>query len=254
MDKEEYKRQNEQRHKRKDAKSFGNRWFGWWKTPSDRFAALIALFTAVLAGVAYFQLSAMRSTDEATHALAEAALKQAKAASDQANAALTALRPYMSYELSLRKVDDFNQAIEPDVVPASALLDVKFTNHGNMAAKIVGVYLSYAVEPSLPIPRLIPELYEGVLPSQTLLLFNKPLSIWPEGFLIELNEKQQGALEEGTKKLWVYGNLVFTNYVHADAKDGPQPWLFARRYRFKSEGRKRPGFTHDDVPIAYYER
>jgi hypothetical protein len=65
MDKEEYKRQNEERNKKNNKKSFRERWFGWWKTPSDRFAALIALFTAVLAGVAYFQLSAMRSTDDA---------------------------------------------------------------------------------------------------------------------------------------------------------------------------------------------
>jgi hypothetical protein len=65
MDKKEYKRQNEERDKKNNKKSFGENWFGWWKTPSDRFAALIALFTAVLAAVAYFQLSAMRSTDDA---------------------------------------------------------------------------------------------------------------------------------------------------------------------------------------------
>jgi hypothetical protein len=64
MNKEEYKRQNEERDKKNDAQSFRERWFGWWKTPSDRFAALIALFTAVLAFVAWRQLAAMRSADD----------------------------------------------------------------------------------------------------------------------------------------------------------------------------------------------
>jgi hypothetical protein len=56
MDKEEYQRQNEQRNEQKKAKSFRERWFGWWKNPSDRFAFFIAIFTAVLAVVAYCQL------------------------------------------------------------------------------------------------------------------------------------------------------------------------------------------------------
>jgi hypothetical protein len=95
MNKEEYKRQNEQRDKRRNAKLFDERavqerledsrgwrsqigsWFEWWRVPSDRFAALIALFTAVLSVVAYFQLTAMRSTDEATHTAAEAAKRAA---------------------------------------------------------------------------------------------------------------------------------------------------------------------------------
>jgi hypothetical protein len=65
MDKEEYKRQNKERDEKKNVKRFSERWFKWWNVPSDRFAALIALFTAVLAVVAYFQLKAMRHTDEA---------------------------------------------------------------------------------------------------------------------------------------------------------------------------------------------
>jgi hypothetical protein len=84
MDKEEYRRHNEERNKRSDAKSFREKWFGWWKIPSDRFAALIALFTAVLAGVAYFQLKAMRSTDDAIHHQLEIMQGQLKiAANDQ---------------------------------------------------------------------------------------------------------------------------------------------------------------------------
>jgi hypothetical protein len=65
MDKEEYKRQNEERDTKKKTKSFRERWFGWWKTPSDRFAFFIALFTLALAVESYFQLDAMRHTDAA---------------------------------------------------------------------------------------------------------------------------------------------------------------------------------------------
>jgi hypothetical protein len=74
MNKEEYKRQTERRNERLQAieseRSWRGKfrgWFKWWWTPSDRFAFFIALFTAALALVAYFQLSAMRSTDEAIH-------------------------------------------------------------------------------------------------------------------------------------------------------------------------------------------
>ena len=39
----------------------------WWHTPSDRFAALIALSTIALVVVAAFQLNAMNRTDDAIH-------------------------------------------------------------------------------------------------------------------------------------------------------------------------------------------
>src|ERR1700693_1722761 len=38
---------------------------GWWNTPADRFGFFVAAFTAARVVVAYFQLGAMRHTDEA---------------------------------------------------------------------------------------------------------------------------------------------------------------------------------------------
>jgi hypothetical protein len=102
MDKEEYKRQNEERDKKKNAQSFRQRWFGWWKTPSDRFAALIALFTAVLALVAYCQLGAMRSTDEAIHT-------QLEIMQGQLNEMQIAKRPSVSFhEVEFQTAPDSN--------------------------------------------------------------------------------------------------------------------------------------------------
>jgi len=123
MDKEEYKRQNETRDKKKNADSFRERWFGWWKTPSDRFAALIALFTGVLALVAYFQLSAMRSTDEGTRIAADAAKKSADVAE---RTLLDLQRPYIF-------VDDPQFLRSPIQNPHSfdpAEVGYKFRNYG----------------------------------------------------------------------------------------------------------------------------
>ena len=80
MNRHEYKRQNEERDARRQARileakklpEFRRGWRGytrwrptWWNTPADRFAFFVAVFTGALAIVAYFQLSAMRHTDDA---------------------------------------------------------------------------------------------------------------------------------------------------------------------------------------------
>lgn len=237
------------------------------KSYSDRLDPLTrATWVIALAGVLTFaaaviqawifsgQLAAMRSTDHATQEAASAASIAASAATKQAEAALQALRPYMSYKLSLRQVDDFRQTIAANVIPTAALLDVEFTNHGSMAAKIADVRLSFVVEDSLPPVRVLAELRGDTLPAETLLLQNVSLSLWPEGFLIELNEAQRDALEQGTKSLWVYGNFRFNNYIESDRHKGPYDFFFARRYRFKEEGRKRPGFTYEGVPKDFVSR
>jgi hypothetical protein len=51
----------------------------WWKNPSDRFAFLIAFFTAALSGVAYLQYLAMSNTDRAIHSQLEVMEKQLEA-------------------------------------------------------------------------------------------------------------------------------------------------------------------------------
>jgi hypothetical protein len=228
----------------------------------------VGIFTIVLAGVAvigavisYYQWRALHSTDEATHIAASAAKKAAESAATQAEAALQALRPYMSYKLSLRQLDDFSQPIAPNEVPAAALLDVEFTNHGSMAAKVADVRLKIVITDRLPIPpgsveerNAALELRNDALPAETLLLYNVPLSIFPEGVLIELNEDQQATLKGGKESLFVYGNFRFNNYVKDDAKSGPHDFFFGRKYRFYMDGRKRPGFTYEDVPRGYASR
>ena len=74
MDRHEYKTQNEERDSNRKQKFFWKHFWKWrpvwWETPADKFSFFVAVFTAALAFVALWQLSAMEGQ------LAEMALDQ----------------------------------------------------------------------------------------------------------------------------------------------------------------------------------
>ena len=158
MDKEEYKRQNEQRDKRRNAKLFYERasqerleanrgwlarigrWFEWWKVPSDRFAALIALFTAVLSYVAYCQLDAMKSTDHAIH-------DQAIIAKNQMLLTKLSRLPWIAPESDIK----ITKPLTFDKDTASIEIEISFKNGGNGVALGVNLSSGLYIAP-LPIP------------------------------------------------------------------------------------------------------
>jgi hypothetical protein len=141
MDKKEYKRQNEQRKKQAQEKTFRERSFGWWKTPSDRFAAFIALFTAVLAIVAYFQLDAMHSTDKAIHNQLEA-MKEADRTTRESFSAVQ--RPFIT-ALGL----DYSQQGYGSNTPQYWLFTTHLENSGNTPTK--GMTVTSSVSFDIPI-------------------------------------------------------------------------------------------------------
>jgi hypothetical protein len=88
----------------------------------------IALFTAVLAVVSYLQWQALRSTDKATHELAESALMQ-----------LSTLRPNLSFDVTVRPFDKDNKEIS--ALPSNAIafwqITPTFKNIGGTDARNV---------------------------------------------------------------------------------------------------------------------
>jgi len=102
MDRQEYKRQNEEREaKIKDQFVWRKFWYWrprWWKPPSDRFAAIVALFTAVLAIVSSCQWHEMKLAYPPLKDSADAAKKSAKAAQNAVELAdKTAARQLRAY-------------------------------------------------------------------------------------------------------------------------------------------------------------
>jgi hypothetical protein len=170
----------------------------------------------------------------------------------QIEAALQAQRPYMSYEMFLRRLDAPQELISENSIPEECLLDVRFENHGEMAALIYGVQLGYMVAIALPQDRANAETHD-TFPERALLIRGRPRSIQREGYTVTLNEEQRCEIREGKKFLWIYGNFLFDNNVSAD-DDGPYDFFFARKYVFYRLGRKSAGFTHEGVPKQYMSR
>jgi hypothetical protein len=114
VDQEDYKRRNQERDAKREHKfSWGKFWKWrpqWWDVPPERFAGIIAFFTAALVGVAVLQAIEMNWAYGPAKISADAALKAVETTRDQISAYLSI--PTDPQSTVRMKLGDFNVVLD----------------------------------------------------------------------------------------------------------------------------------------------
>jgi hypothetical protein len=214
-------------------------WRAWFmKDAAGAFTAAMFFVALAQAGLFFYQLKYMRI------GLGDSS-RAAKAATTAATEAQAANRPFLIHKLALLEVETGNPI--GDQVLGAAILDVAIENVGSMPAIIETVEIGWVVLDRLPEAAMSGWRQHGLQPHCPLVQ-GRPRSVQDKGFKVVLTDCQRNAILDGKKSLWVFGAIHYKNLVDEDVI----PYRFGLKYRFVETDERPVGFTHEDVPEAYF--
>jgi hypothetical protein len=211
---------------------------GWSRDPIVWATIVIAIATVVSVAVGIAQWCALTRTD--------------KSIAKQAEAALSAERPILAYEMSLSRLtdpEDQSPANIPDGdVPKYLAVEIKFSDLNPVPAILNSIQLKWDVWGSANMPPSPPSFASAAtyeIGAGNYLSNRRPLAVQPDNFVIELTDEQQKSIRENKADLFD-GILNFDNFVDENSIGG-HPYKFAQKYVFvKKSPRGRTGFVHDE--------